>query len=106
MRITQKVRIVCVIQEDIPGFINPTANLNSNLSTGPSNSFRFSQKKPKDDQPSLQPWFYNRGNPPRDSEIIRKSGLDNGVVLFKRKRTLNFETGKYPQYFMDLRVDK
>lgn len=90
-------------EDDAPGFINPNANIgNANV----PNSFRFSQKKPKDDNPSLQPWFYNTGNPPKDSEIIRKEGLSNGVVLHKGKRTLNFETGKYPQYFMDLRVDK
>jgi hypothetical protein len=61
------------IQDDVPGFINPNANLNNNNKS--PTSFRFSQAKPKDDNPSLQPWFYNTGNPPKDSEVIRKEGF-------------------------------
>ena len=64
------------------------------------------QQKPHDDNQQLQPWFYNTYNQPKHSEIIRKEGLNNGVVLHNGKRTLNFETGKFEEYFMDLRIDK
>ena len=67
-----------LIKEDIPGYINPTVGINSHSA---SNSFRFSQSKPKDSDPSLQPWFYNTGNPPKDSEIIRKEGKQ--MILLK-----------------------
>ena len=33
-------------------------------------------------------------------------GLSNGVVLDNGRRILNFETGQYPQFFFDLRVEK
>ena len=40
--------------EDIPGYINSNVGMVRNK----PNSFRFSQTKPKDDNPSLQPWVY------------------------------------------------
>lgn len=47
----------------------------------------------------------DRQKPMEEIEIIRKKGLSNGVIIFDRKRTVNFETGKYSHYFSELRKD-
>ena len=54
--------------------MNAGLPMNKNLKA--SSSFRFSQQKPKDNNPSLQPWFYNTKNPPKHSEVIRKEGKE------------------------------
>jgi hypothetical protein len=56
--------------------------------------------------------FYNKdsgstdpNNPTKEIEIIRKEGVSNGIILVDKKRICNFETSKYPEYYMDLRKD-
>jgi len=38
-------------------------------------------------------------------EQIRKTKLSNGIVLSNKRRTINTETGDFPEMFLDLRKD-
>jgi hypothetical protein len=82
-----------------PGYLD--VNMVTKRSKG-RNMHRFKQ----DDD------FYNPNigsndvqQPTKEMEILRKEGLSNGIVTFDNKRTVNFETGSYPEFFNALRKD-
>ena len=43
--------------------------------------------------------------PPKGSQELMKDGLSNGIIMWTGKRTLNFETGEFPEYYNDLIPD-
>jgi hypothetical protein len=71
-----------------------------------STRYRFSQASPIDNE------FLNSGAgsndplvPAKHHEEIRRKDISNGVLLNRRRRTVNFETGDYPEMFLDLKKD-
>ncbi len=88
------------------GFLDVNMIYSGKLSRHPN--FRFLQKSlsGQDDD------FFNKENgssdpslPSKEVEMLRKESLSNGVLVVDRKRTCNVETGKYPEYYLDLRRD-
>ncbi len=64
---------------------------------------RFSQQSDEYFNPNLT--NTDLSNPGKDSEMIRQEGLSNGIVLSNKKRTANFETGEFPEMYLDLKKD-
>ncbi len=85
------------IVTDLPGYIDPQANI-----TSPPN-MRFAEQD--------EDYFNPKGKssdaniPGKEIEIIRQEGLSNGIVLVNKKRTANVETGEFTEMFSDLRKD-
>lgn len=65
-----------------------------------SEDFKFKENSSPEDQFENVRYTKNDPfNPAASRELIRKNGLSNGVILNDRRRTCNFETGKYLQYY-------
>lgn len=65
-----------------------------------SDDFKFKENSSPEDQFENVRYTKNDPfNPAASRELIRKNGLSNGVILNDRRRTCNFETGKYLQYY-------
>lgn len=88
------------------GYLDVNMVYSGKLSRHPG--YRFLQKSlsRQDDD------YYNKENgssdpniPSKEIEMLRKESLSNGVLIVDRKRTCNVETGKYPEYYLDLRRD-
>lgn len=88
------------------GYLDYNLIYSGKLSRHPG--YRFLQKSlsGQDDD------YYNKENgssdpnvPSKEVEMLRKESLSNGVLVVDRKRTCNVETGKYPEYYLDLRRD-
>tara|TARA_B110000914_G_C15299184_1_gene370233 strand:- start:172 stop:699 length:528 start_codon:yes stop_codon:yes gene_type:complete len=83
------------------GFVNPT---HQNVSVRSQGQYtRFKQAKEYDDaQNQFDNLHYQkneRNNPAQSRELIRQKDLSNGVILVDKKRTANFETGQYLDFF-------
>ncbi len=88
------------------GYLDVNVAYSGKLSRHPN--YRFLQKSlsGQDDD------YYNKENgssdpntPSKEIEMLRKESLSNGVLVLDKKRTCNVETGKYPEYYLDLRRD-
>lgn len=87
-----------------PGYLDMNLVFSGNAKKHPV--FRFKSLSRQEDD------FFNRdshtsdpNSPLKEIEMLRKENLSNGVLIIDRKRTCNFETGKYPSYYLDLRKD-
>lgn len=67
------------------------------------NNNKYTRFKQDEDYYNPDVGAKDRMNPMEEVEIIRKQRLSNGIVMFDRKRTVNVETGKYANYFQELR---
>ncbi len=69
--------------------------------------FRFSQTNSPIDNEYLNQLSGSTDplKPALHYEQVRKQGTSNGVLLNNKRRTVNFETGDYPEMFSELRKD-
>lgn len=94
-----------------PGFLDINYTNKGRVKKNRNNrklNFRFMQKSMSGQDED----FFNKDSgatdpnyPTREIEMIRKDGVSNGIILVNKKRICNFETSKYPEYYMDLRKD-
>jgi hypothetical protein len=94
-----------------PGFMDNDAYVKGGITSLKKNNpsrFRFSQMSAS----PIENEFLNPnagGTDPAEPtphyEQIRKSKISNGVVLSQKRRTVNVETGDFPEMFLDLRKD-
>ena len=86
-----------------PGFINP---LQMNIKKDDkAKMFRFqstNNANPSDEFENLKFHISDVNVPSPGKEFIRIKGVSNGVVLKNKKRTCNFETGSYLNFFDSL----
>lgn len=82
-----------------PGYIDSSfMKIGTKISN--SEDFKFKENNSPEDQFENIRFAKNDPfNPAASRELIRKNGLSNGVILNDRRRTCNFETGKYLQYY-------
>ena len=65
-----------------------------------SEDFKFKENSSPEDQFENVSYTTNApSNPASSRKKKKKNGLSNGVILNDRRRTCNFETGKYLQYY-------
>jgi hypothetical protein len=89
-----------------PGYLDKNIVFTGNTKKHPV--FRFMQKSlsgQDDDYFNKETGTNDPNKPSKEIEMLRKEGLSNGVLVVDRKRICNFETGKYPEYYLDLRKD-
>ena len=82
------------------GFVNPTHQKMYPRSQGEYT--RFKQNEFGDAHNQFDNLHYQkneRNNPAQSRELIRQKDLSNGVILVDKKRTANFETGQYLDFF-------
>jgi hypothetical protein len=91
-----------------PGYMDSDSFFkNSKLDKNSLPKFRFSQTNSPIDNEFLNP---NAGStdpmrPPIHIEEVRRKGTSNGVLLNNKRRTVNFETGIYPEMYLELKKD-
>lgn len=82
-----------------PGYID-SSYMKIGTKITSSEDFKFKENSSPEDQFENVRYTKNDPfNPAASRELIRKNGLSNGVILNDRRRTCNFETGKYLQYY-------
>lgn len=82
-----------------PGYID-SSYMKIGTKINNSEDFKFKENSSPEDQFENVRYTKNDPfNPAASRELIRKNGLSNGVILNDRRRTCNFETGKYLQYY-------
>lgn len=92
-----------------PGYMDSDSLLNKSQTSkkNVSPKFRFAQTNSPIAFEFLNPEAGSTDplKPAIHYEEIRKKGTSNGILLNNRRRTVNFETGQYPEMYLELRKD-
>ncbi len=89
-----------------PGYLSKSMVFSGDPESHPVFRFKsMAMSKQNEDYFNLSPESSDHDKELEEIEMKRKEDLSNGVVLVNRKRILNFETGSFPGYYLNLRND-